>query len=204
MARILLPLFLLLVAGCAGQWEGGYGSPFYGAPGSSLGAQGTPGPIDLRPAPSGATATANAPPLASPAPNDRVLAPPPAPKVDANAPAQSEGPPDDRVLDASPSQPNPPATASGRAEEANAPAEAAKPGNEQRPDERDTAKTLQDIKKRLEAQEPAPATPKPQQPEVPAAQRVTSSVPTRPGFQEHYGALNHSGDVPPHSLNTSP
>ena len=80
----------------------------------------------------------------------------------------------------------------------------AEPGNDQ-PADADVTQKLQQVIDRLTAEEGrGPVQSGPSQPPAEVAQPTVSSIPTRPGFREHYGALNHAGDVPPHSVGATP
>ena len=103
-----------------------------------------------------------------------------------------------------PSAGNAPSPANPEAE-ASAPPQLTKQGSEGPGEEPDVAQRLQEIKKQLEAQggQAPPGSQGPAAYGRAAAGGVFAPHP-RPGFQDHYGALNHSGDVPMHEMSVSP
>jgi hypothetical protein len=178
MARKLLLLSGLLLSGCVAEQQALYPTPLYLPPESSPSPwAGPPAPLSPRPLGPGPIELRPAPPAPPP---DSTQLEPPAPTVEI-APALTN--------------PESEATAAPLPPE----------GGSEGPDEADVAQRLHQVKARLQAEEGEGPAPRPaSRPSAGAAQAAGSSLPTRPGFREHYGALNHSGDVPPHSIGASP
>jgi hypothetical protein len=102
-------------------------------------------------------------------------------------------------LEAAPAA-EPPAASSPANPQAEAPqpSQLTAEGTEGPGEKSDVAQRLQEIKKELDVQkgQTPPGRLVPQASSGP--QPAVSWLPTRPGFHDHYGGLNHSGDVPIH------
>jgi hypothetical protein len=199
MARTLLPLSVLALLGCAGQQFSGYPIPLYPPSGSSLGHP-IVGPVPL-----------HAPMALDRGPIEPQTEPPvaeqpdvtqPSPPVNQDQPA-TEGAGSEASIEPLEASPVVEPPAAGKASSsANPQAEALPPsqltteGSEGPSEEPNVAQRLQEIKKQLDAQngQVPPGSLVPQATAGP--QPAVSWLPTRPGFHDHYGGLNHSGDVP--------
>ena len=169
--RATLLLSVLVLSGCAAEPYSGAPTPLYGSPASQLEREAEP--------PRSGSAAGQQPIELRPAP----------PPVT----------PPDTIHLAAPAPDSTPSPASPQVE-APAPSPSAEPGNDQ-PGDADVTQKLQQVIDRLTAEEGrGPVQSGPSQSPAEAAQPMVSSVPTRPGFREHYGGLNHSGDVPPRSV----
>jgi len=207
MARMPLLLSVLALFGCAGEQFSGYPIPLYPPSGSSLGYP-TVGPAPLHSPMAldrGPIESRSEPPvieqpeMTQPAPPALGLV---SPLVNQDLPATEGAGPEASIEPLKAAPVTQPPAAEKAPPPANSQAEAPPPsqlttqGSEGPGEEPNVAQRLQEIKKQLDAQNGQV----PSGSLVPQAttgpQPAVSWLPTRPGFHDHYGGLNHSGDVP--------
>ena len=211
MARLLFLMSLLALLGCSREQFSGYPIPLFPSSGSSRGYP-TAGPVPI-PAPISVDRSPIEPRSDPPAIEQRDVnkAAPPvlglvSPLVNQDDLHATEGAGSEASVEPLEAAPvaEPPV-----AEKASPPAhpqdEAPPPSSQltteesERPGEQpDVVQRLQEIKKELNAQngQTPPERLVPQASSGP--QPAASWLPTRPGFHDHYGGLNHSGDMPIH------
>jgi hypothetical protein len=207
MVRMLLLLSVLALFGCAGQQFSGYPIPLYPPSGASLGYP-TVGPVPLHSPmaldqgpiePVSESPAIEQPDVTQPAPLALGLVSPPGnhvlPATEGPGSEASIKPPETVPVAEPPAAEKAPSPANPQAE-APAPSRLTTEGSEGPDEEPDVAQRLQEIKKQLDAQngQVPPGSLVPQATAGP--QPASSWLPTRPGFHDHYGGLNHSGDVP--------
>jgi hypothetical protein len=207
MAPMLLLLSVLALFGCAGQQFSGYPIPLYPPSGASLGYP-TVGPVPLHSPvaldqgpiePRSEPPVIEQPDVTQPAPPALGLVSPPVnqdlPATDGAGseasiePIEAAPVAEPPVAEKAPSPVNPQAGVPP-------PSQLTTEGSEGPGEEPNVAQRLQEIKKQLDAQngQMPPGSLVPQATAGP--QPAASWLPTRPGFHDHYGGLNHSGDVP--------
>jgi hypothetical protein len=175
-ARAFLLLSAFALGACVEDQQSSFSRPVYGSPGSALGHWVAPAPLQ---------------PGAAWGPGPIELRP--APK---SAPPEVTQP-----GSASPGMAVAPAPAPANADAGGTAAREPEQGSEGR---EELDRRLQQLKARLDAEQDQPPAPTPVSQPSKNTASTGSSLPTRPGFREHYGALNHSGDVPPHNPGVSP